>query len=77
LQREAARILNPRRERAQHILNVPGFIANACEYREVCVSRQARFTPMQHCDAADEAERPMLARAEVLNFTRCVQQTVT
>lgn len=75
-EREFARICNPRYERAEQFFNVARFIADPSEQRHVGIAGEARLAPMLNGDPVDEAEAPLTASAELLNFLGRFEESV-
>jgi hypothetical protein len=65
--REVTSLLDTRREPAKQAIDVPHLVADTRENGQVRVSGNTGFAPMQHSDAADEAERPVVLLAERLD----------
>ncbi|HEX8013202.1 MAG TPA: hypothetical protein VF814_20125 [Casimicrobiaceae bacterium] len=76
LERELARILDPRGESAKKRINVASLVAQSREHGQVGVASQACFAPMLDGDSVDEAEAPPTTTAELLDFLRRFEQSV-
>ena len=61
---------------AEQFFNVARFVANPGEHGHVGTAGEARFAPVLNGDATDEAETPLTAFAESLDFLCRFEESV-
>jgi hypothetical protein len=67
-EREITCTLEPRRKATNQLVDIAGLIPDSGEHREFDIAGEPRLAPGLYRDAADDAEAPVAALAELLDF---------